>query len=319
MALLAQVANFFRAQRFRMLARTASPQVGERPVYTGDFPDPYVLRVGLTYYGYATQAGTTNVQLLRSSDLVVWEPRGDALPALPSWAQAGWTWAPAPLPRGDGYLLYYTVREPRSGRQAISVARSAHPEGPFVDSRTEPLIFQVDRGGSIDPSPFVDHDGSAYLLWKSDDNALNQPSSLWCQRLTRDGLRLSGAPAELLRRDRAWEWPLIEAPAMVRSHRTYYLFYSANWWESANYAIGYATGSTPLGPFDKVTRDGPWVTSRGQAAGTGGQAFFTDADGNLRMAYHAWHHDRIGYAHRGARSLWIGRVHFVDGAPLLLD
>ena len=43
---------------------------------------------------------------------------------------------------------------------------------PFIDRSSEPLIFQHRRGGSIDPSPFVDDDGRAYLLWKSDDNAL---------------------------------------------------------------------------------------------------------------------------------------------------
>ena len=316
MAFLTAVANnFFRAQRLRLLARTTSPQVGGRPVYTGDFPDPYVLRVGSAYYGYATQAGTTNVQFLRSSDLVTWEPRGDALPELPSWAQAGWTWAPAPLPRGDGYVLYYTVREPRSGRQAISVARSDHPGGPFVDNRTEPLIFQLDRGGSIDPSPFVDRDGTVYLLWKSDDNALGQPSSLWCQRLSPDGLAFTGSPTELLRHDRAWERPLIEAPAMVVAGRTYYLFYSANWWESANYAIGYGIGTAPTGPFRKVTTAGPWMAPGGEAAGPGGQEFFTDASGVLRMAYHAWTPGTIGYAAGGARSLRISRIDFVGGRP----
>jgi beta-xylosidase len=315
MAVLGEVGDFFRTQRLRLLARFARPQEGGSPVYNGDFPDPYVLRVGSTYYGYATQAGNVNVQLLRSSDLLAWEPRGDALPQLPSWAQPGWTWAPAPLPRGDRYALFYTVREPRSGRQAISVASAAQPEGPFVDNRSEPLIFQLDRGGSIDPSPFVDHDGTVYLLWKSDDNALNQPSSLWCQRLTPDGLTLTGSPTELLRQDREWERPLIEAPAMVLAGGTYYLFYSANWWESANYAIGYGVGAAPTGPFRKVTVAGPWLASGSEAAGPGGQEFFTDSSAVLHMAYHAWTPGTIGYAAGGARSLRISRVEFVGGRP----
>ena len=315
MAVLGQIGAFLRAQFLRLLARASSPEVGGPPVYGGDFPDPYVLRVGSTYFGYATQAGTTNVQVLRSSDLVTWEARGDALPELPSWVQAGSTWAPAPLPRGEGYVLYYTLREPRSGRQAISVASSALPGGPFVDERTEPLVFQLDRGGSIDPSPFIDHDGTAYLLWKSDDNALNQPSSLWCQRLTPDGLALTGTPAELLRHDRAWERPLIEGPAMVLAGGTYYLFYSANWWESVNYAIGYGVGPSPTGPFRKVTTARPWMAAGGEAAGPGGQEFFTDTSGVLRMAYHAWSPGTIGYAAGGARTLRISQIEFVAGRP----
>jgi len=293
---------------------TASPG----PVYPADFADPHVLREGSTYYAYATNVGDTNVQVISSPDLRTWTSLGDALPELPAWAEARFTWAPEVCAYQGNYLLYYTVREPSSGRQAISVATADRPEGPFVDRSATPLVFQLDRGGSIDPSPFVDGD-DLYLLWKSDDNALEKPSSLWGQRVTSGGLALAGRPTWLLSHDRPWERPLIEAPAMVRSGDTYFLFYSANWWESPNYAIGYATGSDPLGPFDKVTRDGPWVSSRGRAAGTGGQAFFTDSEGDLRMAYHAWHHDRVGYPNGGARSLWVGRVRFVDGAPVLLD
>src|SRR5439155_23776690 len=131
-------------------------------------------------------------------------------------------------------------------------------------------------------------DGTPYLLWKSDDNALQRPSSLWGQRLTPDGLGLVGTPTALLSHDRGWERPLVEAPSMVRDGATYYLFYSAKWWESNDYAIGSATGPSPLGPFRKVTRRGPWLGAGQDGVGPGGQEFFTDADGSLRMAYHAW-------------------------------
>ena len=281
-----------------------------------DFPDPSVLRVGSTFYAYATQVGETNVQVMRSSDLVAWEYLGDALAALPAWAGRGRTWSPAVLPRGDGYVLYYVVREQRSDRQAISVAVAARPDGPFVDTSEAPFVFQLDRGGSIDPSPFVDVDGAAYLLWKSDDNALNRASSLWGEPLTADGLGLTGARTRLLRHDRDWERPLIEAPAMVRSGGVYYLFYSGNWWESANAAIGYAIGPTALGPFRKSTRSGPWMASAKQAAGPAGQEFFTDGDGALRMAYHAWTPGKVGYRAGGARSLRIASIEFVGGRPV---
>ena len=285
------------------------------PVYPGDFPDPFVLRVGSTYYAYATQTGDVNVQVMQSPDLTTWEHLGDALPTLPAWAGPGRTWAPAILPRDDAYLLYYTVREPASDRQCISVAMSEQPEGPFRDTSGGPFVFQLERGGSIDPSPFVDADGTAYLLWKSDDNALGRPPSIWIQELTPDGLALTGAPTELLRHDRDWERPLIEAPAMVRDGDHYHLFYSANWWESEHYAIGYARSRSPLGPFRKITRSGPWMASGNQAAGPGGQELFTDPDGALRMAFHAWTPGVVGYAAGGKRSLHVACVDFADGRP----
>ena len=40
-----------------------------------------------------------------------------------------------------------------------------------MDMSTAPLIYQLSLGGSIDPSPFVDADGAAYLVWKADANA----------------------------------------------------------------------------------------------------------------------------------------------------
>ena len=296
-----------------------SQRASAPPVHPGDFADPFVLRVDGSYFAYATQAGGHDVQVMRSSDLVAWEHLGNALGGLPAWAAAGRTWAPVVLPRADGavtcYVLYYVVREPTSDRQAISVARASSPAGPFVDTSAAPIVFQLDRGGSIDPSPFVDQDGTAYLLWKSDDNALRRPSRLWIQALAEDGLALTGHPTELLAHDRAWERPLVEAPSMVRVGRRYYLFYSANWWESARYSVGYAIAPSATGPFRKVTRARPWFRSGGEAGGPGGQEFFTAADGALHMAYHGWTPDSVGYGGGGARSLRIARVGFVGGRP----
>jgi beta-xylosidase len=287
------------------------------PVYPGDFPDPFVLRSGKRYYAYATQAGAISVQVMQSKDLATWTDPVDALPELPSWAGRGHTWAPAVLPRRRGYVLYYTVRHRASGRQCISVATATHPEGPFADISSEPLVFQQERGGSIDPSPFVDRDGRAYLLWKSDDNALRRPTSLWAAPLRSDGLALVGPAYQLLVQDAAWEAPVIEGPALLRMGDRYYLFYGGGWWESERSAIGYATADAPLGPYVKSTRDRPWLASRAHAAGPAGPQFFTDENGQVWIAYHAWEPGRVGYAAGGVRSLWLDRIGFTDGRPVL--
>lgn len=313
--MLTTVRAFLRGWFLRLTGR--SQRAWGESVHPGDFADPFVLHTDRTYYAYATQVGTQNVQVMRSTDLVAWEHLGDALAGLPPWAGGGRTWSPVVLARGDDYVLYYVVREPASDRQAISLARAPRPEGPFVDESTEPLVFQLDRGGSIDPSPFVDEDGTAYLLWKSEDNALKQSSSLWIQPLTDDG-SLDGSPTELLRHDRGWERPLIEAPAMVCAGRRYYLFYSANWWESGRYSVGFATGSAPTGPFRKRTRSRAWFRSGGASVGPGGQEFFTDHEGALRMAYHGWTPGSVGYQGGGARSLRIARVGFAAGRPIVV-
>ena len=298
------------------------------PVHGGDFPDPFVLVAGDRSFAYGTQTGDLNVQVMESADLQRWEHRGEALPELPAWAARGRTWSPSALTRDGGVVLYYAVRHEGAGRQAISVATAAGPAGPFVDRSTEPLIFQAEQGGSIDPSPFVDFDGRAYLVWKSDDNAVGRAPSLWGAPLRPDGLDLDGPPVELLRHDAAWEEPLVEAPSLARvadrsrgpggvPRDEYVLFYSGGWWESGGYAVGYATGPAPLGPFRKETRDGPWLASDAGMAGPGGAEIFTAADGEWRIAFHAWSPDRVGYEAGGRRSLWIGRLAFEEGRPVL--
>jgi beta-xylosidase len=289
--------------------------VSAPPVDLRDFPDPFVLNAEGTYYAFATNAGPTNVQAMSSTDLIDWKTLPDALPSLPVWAARGFTWAPSILVLPTAYVLYYTVREPNGARQAISVARSIDAQGPYVDTGTAPLIYQVSLGGSIDPSPFVDADGTAYLLWKADANAIDQPSSVWAQPLASDGLSLAGSATHLLDFDAYWEDPLIEAPSMVLANGTYYLFYSANWWNTERYAIGYATASNVLGPYTKVTTGGPWFASDANVTGPGGQEWFTDSSGQLRMAYHGWQPGRAGYPD-GARSLRLASVSFIDGTPI---
>jgi beta-xylosidase len=290
---------------------------GTFATYVGDFPDPCLTRVGGSYYAYATNAGAVNVQVMVSVDLTSWTGLGDALPALPSWAERGNTWAPAVVQIGDRFVLYYTVREPTRARQCISVATADAPQGPFLDERQSPLIYQLDHGGSIDPCPFSDVDGRLYLVWKSDDNAIGQPSSLWGQPLDGNGLTLLDSPVRLLDHDQAWEDPLIEGPSLVVAGGTYYLFYSANWWESAGYGIGYAMATSPLGPYTKATLVGPWMGSDGGVAGPGGEDFCLQPSGQLLMAYHGWQPGRIGYGSGGARSLHLARVSFVDGLPVV--
>src|SRR5512139_1173998 len=40
----------------------------DNPVYNRDFPDPFILRVGDTYYGYSTNTSNANIPAIRSQD-----------------------------------------------------------------------------------------------------------------------------------------------------------------------------------------------------------------------------------------------------------
>ncbi len=287
--------------------RTLALATGARFPY--DFADPFVLTAGGAYYGYSTNSGAGDIQVIRSTDLVSWELVGNALPTLPSWASAGSTWAPSVLARDGGYVVYYTVREAASGRQCISRAAATTPVGPFLDDSSGPLVCQRDLGGSIDPSPFVDSDGRAYLLWKA-EGAGSAAQTIWSQELTADGLGLAGAPHSLISADREFERGVVEAPSMVLEGGAYRLVYAAADWNSRTYATAVADCAGPAGPCTKPA-DGRVMTGGSHLAGPGGVEVFRARDGALWAAFHAFSEPNVGYP--ASRYLHLARVRVVDG------
>jgi beta-xylosidase len=282
-----------------------------------DAPDPFVLADGGRYLLYSTQVGLHNVPVATSPDLHQWSSPSDALPQLPVWAEGGRTWAPGVTRLGGRYVLYFSAHHRASGRQCLGVATSASAAGPFFSEASDPLACQTELGGSIDPHPFIDTDGAAYLLWKADGNAIGQRSTLFVQRLARDGLSLTGQAVPLLSSDGAWEQPLIENPALVASGRSYTLLYSGGRWESSGYATGYATCTTPLGPCTKATVDRPLLASGGDQAGPGGATVVTGPAGDHWLAYHAWTASAVGYDSGGTRSLRFAALAWSATQPVL--
>lgn len=282
------------------------------PVIPEDFPDPFILTVGKTFYAYATNnARNQNVPYQTSSDLVHWTPGGDAMPQLPRWADVGLTWAPEVAHIGQNYLLYYTARDKLSGRQCVGVASARSPGGPFVDKNERPLVCQAEDGGSIDASPFLDTDGKRYLLFKNDGNCCNLPTHIYLQPLSADGLKVTGQPTSLIVNDQLWEGHVIEAPTLHKQGGVYYLLYSSGPYDSDLYSVGYATAKKITGPYTKFAGN-PVVVTRGQVAGPGHQALVEDGAGQWWLAYHGWTVGAVGYP-QGQRSMRIDPIAFKDG------
>jgi beta-xylosidase len=297
---------------------TAASETFENPVYDANFPDPFVLEADETYYAYSTNDPPTNVPTLRSDDLVDWEEGEDAMPKLAAWARPGKTWAPEvlrPEDESDSYVLYYTATDADSGRQCLGRATSDAPEGPFVDRSEEPFVCQRTEGGSIDASPFRDENGELYLYWKNDGNAVGRDSYLYAQSLSPDGSSLEGEPERLFKQGADWEGELVEAPFMWERDGRHYLFYSANAYYDASYAVGYATCEAPLGPCEKAPENPILETSEG-AAGPGHNSIVEDDEGDTWMAYHAWPPDAIGSVIPG-RTFWMDELLWRDGKPVV--
>jgi arabinan endo-1,5-alpha-L-arabinosidase len=293
---------------------TLAPGTFRNPVLDADFPDPDVLKVGGTYYAYATNTEGTNIQVATSDDLVTWTLRGDALPELPAWARQefGYAWAPEVTTSAEGgpYLMYFTARFAidTGGTQCIGVAVSAVPEGPFTPQREAPLICQVNLGGSIDAAAFTDDDGTRWLLWKNDGNSGGGRSWLFIQRVNDDGLSLLDEPARLITAEEPFEGYIVEGPTLYKHAGRYYLLYSANEYNTPKYAVGWAVADQPRGPYEKVRE--PLLASQipGGIVGPGGQDIVLDPDGDTWLLFHGWR--PAGY-----RGLYLAPLEWQDGEP----
>ena len=286
------------------------------PTFPGEFADPALLSVGDAMYAYATNAWFVNVPTLVSYGDGTGDDLGESLPALPAWSEPGHVWAPSVAAVGDTFVLHYTTRHSASGRQCISVAVGDSPAGPFVDDSEEPLVCTLDLGGSIDPD-VIDDDGELWLLWKSDGNCCGIATIIFTQPLTADGTELAGDAVELIRNDRSWERDVVEAPSMIEVDGEYHLFYSANRWDSDQYAVGHAVCETVTGPC--VKDSGPWLTDTDGTSGPGGLDV-VEVEGLRRdiVVYHGWSGDEIGYD-RGQRSLYARYIRWEDGQPVLVE
>jgi Glycosyl hydrolases family 43 len=280
-------------------------------VYPFDFPDPSVILVGKTYFAYATNSVAGNIQIIDSTDLTHWTAVGNALPSLPAWASANHTWAPGVAFIGGKFLLYYAVGVAGTGKECISVATASQPQGPFIDETTAPLECQQSLGGSIDPAPFLDTNGTPYLVWKSGGPG---SSKIWSQQLAPSGTSFVDGtnPLGLLAPDQSWEGGTVEAPNLVTTGGHYYLFFSGNDWNGARYAVGVASCTGPLGPCTDAPTN-PILSNDPAVAGPGGEWVFADAAGNFWIAFHAWVPGSVGFPN--SRDLYLRRLTLTGPTP----
>ncbi|WP_207434145.1 glycoside hydrolase family 43 protein [Sabulibacter ruber] len=249
--------------------------------------DPFIFRHEGAYYLYGTSDVNPNlgIPVYKSTDLVNWEGpvglagEGNALNKGQSYGDTGF-WAPYVLYMNNKFYMFYTANE------HIAVAVSDSPLGPFTQTNKQPLHPDIKE---IDPHVFVDEDGKKYLYFVRFDNG----NRSYGAELNSDLLSVKeNTITECIKQSQQWEiasgalWPVTEAPAMLKHKNTYYLFYTANDFRHPNYNVGYATSSSPLGPWVKYTNN-PLIKNDNTARGTGGCEFVTTPANELIMFYHA--------------------------------
>jgi hypothetical protein len=275
-----------------------------RPVINEDFPDPDVIQVNGTWYAYSTNNGRGHVPTASApSPEGPWTIRGDAMPGGPSagWAQSGRTWAPDVHPNPDGsFTLTYTAWHKASGRQCIGVATASSPLGPFTPVGSQPLICPLNLGGAIDANTFVANDGTRYLLWKNDGNAIGVNSTLWLTRTTNNGTALTGGNTALIS-----SGGVIEAPDLIQRGSQYVLFYSGGSYTGCEYLTSYAVAPSLSGPWTTAYR--PLMTTASfdnHVCGPGGADFTND-----KVFLHGWVN--------GSRHLYVADLGWANDYPVV--
>jgi beta-xylosidase len=296
------------------------------PAWNDDGPDPSLLRVGHEYFAYTT--GTTwgnRIGVLRSDRPDSgWqtasgrEHGSTALPSVPGWQVPDTQWAPAVYRFAGRYVMFYAAQRQGPMEWCLSVAVADQPEGPFADltGSTGPIVCQDHLGGTIDPHPFVDADGTPWLYFKNNDGIGDRDgtsadeaavSSAWAVRLSADGTWPTGEHHHVMAKNseqHPWQ-TTVDNPQMVLRGGVHYLFHTGgDYIGNDTYAVGYATCAGPLGPC--YTNPDPILRSYGDVAGPGGGTVLRDADGGWWISYHAWPrgtcHD---YSCGAERKMWV--------------
>ena len=81
---------------------------------------------------------------------------------------------------------------------------------------------------------------------------------------------------------------------MLKHDGLYYMMYSGSGAAGPYYAIGYATSTSPMGPFTKYP-DNPIIEGDGNVISPGHHCVTTDYAGNLWMVYHQKQTTSVGW------------------------
>lgn len=284
--------------------------------------DPYILKHNGMYflYGTANEAVNNGFLAYSSSDLSNWKNEG----LIYSKDQSkGWGihsfWAPEVYEKDGKFYLFYSAQWKENPSNElenfkIGVAVADNPLGPFLDIEDKPIF---DPGYPIIDANVYWEDGRVYLYysrccykhpveseiasWAKWKNYFDRIEESWIYvvELKADYSGIIGEPILLLSppkvmNEHEWESRSVtskeigrrwtEGSYIFKHADIYYLMYSSNNFAGENYAIGYATSLSPLGPFEKSVYN-PILQKDGGVSGTGHNSLLFD-NGKIYCVYH---------------------------------
>lgn len=189
----------------------------ENPVLLADYSDPDAIRVGDAYYLIASSfAATPALPILESRDLVNWTLIGHALRNLPDpryreVQHGAGIWAPSLREHAGTFYLFAPTPD-----EGIYVLRAPHPRGPW----SEPELLLPGKG-LIDPCPFWDDDGKAYLVHAYARSRAGIKDRLRLRPMSPDAKQVLGE-GEIVYFDPEHQ-PTLEGPKLYKRNGFYYI------------------------------------------------------------------------------------------------
>lgn len=287
-----------------------------KPILDGFTADPAIRVFGDTYYVYPTSDKTnwmtTDFSVWSSKNLVDWKKEGMILDVAHDlkWANIK-AWAPDCIQRNGKFYFYFCA----DGK--IGVATADKPTGPFVDALGKPLLDRKAdsriTSNTIDPYPFIDDDGQAYLYWGNSSGKVN------VVKLKPDMLTIDGAPAEFVIKSRSSGQVIDfrEGTVVFKRRGKFYFMWSVDDARSDNYRVAYGTADNPYGPVS-VPEGATVLRKHGTAKGTGHHSV-VNVPGTDRW-YVAYHRHAIPIGSGYQRETCLARMEFnPDGTIKPID
>ncbi|MGV3711110.1 MAG: glycoside hydrolase family 43 protein [Gemmatimonas sp.] len=284
----------------------AGPRSGN-PIIDGWYADPEAHVFDNRYWIFPTYSAPydqqTFMDAFSSSDLVTWTKH----PRVIEFANISWgrraLWAPSIIKKGDWYYLFFGANDIQNDQErgGIGVAKSRTPSGPFTDHLGKPLIDKFHNGAQpIDQMVFQDRDGAYYIIyggWKHCNIArLNDDFTGFVPFA--DGTTFKEiTPAGF-----------VEGAYMMLRDNKYYFMWSEGGWTGPNYAVAYAIGTSPFGPFERVGR----ILQQDSTVATGAGHHSVLHDAKSSKSYIVYHRRPLGETDRNHRVVSIDEMQFDD-------
>lgn len=288
-----------------------APRSGN-PILPGWYADPEAHLFNGEYWIYPTYSAPYNAQVFMdafsSKDLITWTKHERILDtANVKWAKRA-MWAPSIVKKDDWYYLFFGANDIQNDEQlgGIGVARSRTPNGPFKDYLGKPLIDRFHNGAQpIDQMVFQDKDGSYYIVyggWRHCNIAkLNSDFTGFVPFA--DGTTFKEITPT----------GYVEGAYMLLKDNKYYFMWSEGGWTGPNYAVAYAIGSSPFGPFERVGK----ILQQDSTVATGAGHHSVLHSPDSPNWYMVYHRRPLGESDRNHRVVSIDAMRFDESGRIL--